>query len=243
MLPARLEPDADVGPGLPAAAELVGAVLQERAGELHRSHALVAESLAAMVQVLAVVLLGDREQAPGRALDRIAHRVVAEDVAEAGLLLEDRAGQGDGAGARAWPRAPRPIRSARRGRGWRARRRRRPTAARRRHWRRRPARGRSDGAAAARRRRRRPVRARAPRACAAGGPPRPAGTCARCASARGRAPGTRAGRRARCARPTPRRSPGARATPGRPDARSDWTAGLRRRPAASPLHRAPPCAD
>jgi hypothetical protein len=47
------------------------------------------------MQVLAVVLPGDREQPAGRALHRIAHRVMAEDVAKAGLLLEDRAGQRD----------------------------------------------------------------------------------------------------------------------------------------------------
>jgi hypothetical protein len=49
-----------------------------------------------VVQVLRVVLPGDGEQAAGRALDRVAHGVVAEDVAKAGLLLDDRAGQRDG---------------------------------------------------------------------------------------------------------------------------------------------------
>ena len=85
-----------LAPRLPAAAELVCMVLQERARQLHRADALVAEAPAAMGQVLAVVLLGDREQAPGRALDRVANGVVAEDVAKAGLLLEHRAGQRDG---------------------------------------------------------------------------------------------------------------------------------------------------
>ena len=96
MLPARnSSPTRMFGPRPPAAAELVGAVLQERAGELHRPDALVAEPLAAVLQVLAVVLLGDRQQPAGRALDRVAHRVVAEDVAKAGLLLDDRAGERD----------------------------------------------------------------------------------------------------------------------------------------------------
>ena len=52
-----------LGPGCQQPAELVGAVLQERAGQLHRPDALVAEPLAAVLQVLAVVLLGDRQQA------------------------------------------------------------------------------------------------------------------------------------------------------------------------------------
>ena len=180
-----------LGPGCQQPPSWSARSCRRRARQLHRADALVAEPLAAVAQVLAVVVLGDRQQAAGRALDRVAHRVVAEDVAKAGLLLEHRAGQRDGEAARAWPRARRRPRSARRRRGSRARGRRRRRA---RHRRRHPsrcrrARGRSDGAGAGRRRRRRPGRARAPRACAAAWPRRRAGRCARCAT--GSRPSTR----------------------------------------------------
>ena len=214
----ELEADADVGARLPAAAELVGAVLQGRARQLHRADALVAEAPAAVGQVLAIVVLGDRQQAAGRALDRVAHRVVAEDVAKAGLLLEHRAGQRDRkAGAPGLAHddgLEAPAAGADRAREGVARRQARRRRLR--HHRRcrcRRARGRSDGAAAGRRRRRRPGRARAPRPCAAAWPRRRAGRCARCARARGRAPGTRARRRARCARPTRRRPRGGSCDP------------------------------
>ena len=59
----ELEADADVGARLPAAAELVGAVLQAGARQLHRADALVAEPLAAVAQVPAVVVRGHGEQA------------------------------------------------------------------------------------------------------------------------------------------------------------------------------------
>ena len=70
------------GPGLEAAAELVGAVLQDGARELHGPHALVALAVAAVVQVGGRALRS-RQRAARRALDRVAHRVVAEDVAKA----------------------------------------------------------------------------------------------------------------------------------------------------------------
>ena len=97
MLPARYStPTRMFGSDLPAAAELVGAVLQAGARELHRADALVAEALVAELQVLPVARLGHEQQPARRALDRVADLVVAEHVLEAGLDLEHRAHERDG---------------------------------------------------------------------------------------------------------------------------------------------------
>ena len=193
-------------------------------------------------QVLAVVLLGDREQAAGRALHRVAHRVVAEDVAKAGLLLEDRAGQRDGQARAPGLAHDDGLEAPAVARGWRAR-----AAS--------PPEGRSPPPPTAV-----PVALVGEVMAQALRVRRAVGLGAR--ELRGRAllrgPDDEAegahvarGLDAEHAAHAPEGARGVLAplavhldalvrSRGPPDGRSDWTAGRRRKPAASPLHRAPP---
>ena len=94
----ELDADPDVRAGPPAAAQLVGTVLQPGARELHRPDALVALAELAVLEVLPVPRLRDLEvgRRAGRALDRVVDRVVPEHVGEVRLLLDHGADQRHG---------------------------------------------------------------------------------------------------------------------------------------------------
>src|SRR5215207_4123747 len=93
----ELDADADVRAGLPAAAELVGSILEEGARELHRADALVAVAGApALVPPVERLRHVDATLARGEDQTAVAVPVVPEDVGEPGLHLQYGADQRDG---------------------------------------------------------------------------------------------------------------------------------------------------